>query len=119
MNLVSPGCAFQYTVEGFLGAGVVRRDLAFELAWQYRDTLRDNFRARDAADPDSPHITFFPEYMSREPLDPANIPRLELRRPSLGEGVAAEVTPIVILVLEAALAFFFAVWALNRTDIAG
>ena len=119
VNLVSPGYAFQYTVEGFLGAGVVRRDLASKLAWQYRDSLRDFFRARDAADPDSPHIAFFGDYMSDKPLDPANIPRLELRRPSLREGLAAEVAPIVILVLEVALCFFFAVWALNRTDIAG
>ncbi len=119
VNLLSPGYAFQYTIEGFLGTGVVRRDLAFERAWQYRDTLREFLRARDAADPDSPHIYFFPGYMSNKSLNPDHIPRLELKRPTLKEGLEAEITPIVILVLEAGLSFFLALWAFNRVEIAG
>ena len=119
VNLLSPGYAYQYTIEGFLGTGVVRRDRAFEQAWQYRDTLRQFLRARDAADPDSPHIHFFPDYMSDKPLNPENIPRLELKKPTLKEGLAAEMVPILVLVLEAGLSFFFALWAFNRTEIAG
>jgi hypothetical protein len=102
-----------------LATGVLRRDLAFERAWQYRDTLREFVRARDAADPDSPHIRFFSDYMSDKPLDPDNIPRLELKRPTLKEGLEAEMTPIVVLVLEVGLSFFFALWAFNRAEIAG
>ena len=119
VNLISPGYAFQYTIEAFLGAGVLRRDQTMVLVWQYRDSLHEFLRIRDADDPDSPHILFFPEYLSNKPLDPAHIPRLALKRISLAEGVAAGVVPIVILVLETGASFFFALWAFNRAEIAG
>jgi len=119
INFLSPGFAFQYSIEAFLGTGVMRYDHFLDQAWQYRNTLRNFLRGRDAADPDSPHLLFFPDYMSDKPLDHRHIPRFEEVPLSLAEGVTRGVVPIVILVLEAAIAFFFALWAFNRAEIAG
>jgi len=119
VNLLSPGFAFQYTVEAFLGTGVMRYENFARQAWQYRDTIRDFLRTRDAADPDSPHLYFFPDYLSEKELDHRNIPRFKEMPLSLAESVSAGMLPILVLVLEAAGGFFFALWAFNRMDLTG
>lgn len=118
VNLVSPGYAFQYAVEAFLGTGAMRRQHFYAQAWQYRESLRDFLRARDAADATSPHVYFLPDYMSVKQLDPAHLPRLKEVPLALDESAATGLAPILILVLETAMAFFFALWAFNRAAIA-
>ena len=118
MNLLSPGYAFQYSVEALLGAGVPHFRAFFDDAWRYRDDLRQFLRAADAADPDSPHVLFLADYMSEAPVSADRIPRYVGRRLSLAEGLAAAVVPLVVLLLETTLAFFLALWAIQRTDIA-
>ena len=117
VNLISPGFALQYTVEALLGAGVRRYENFVEQGWRYREGLREFIRARDAADPESPNILFLPNYMSAKKLDPNQIPRFSEQRLTFAQGVAGSVAPITILVLEAGLAFFFALLAFNRADI--
>lgn len=117
VNLLSPGFAFQYTVEALLGTGIHRFRRFATQAGQYRDALREFLRARDAADPDSPHVLFVPDFMSARPLDHGDIPRFRLQPQPFGDGLAAAVVPITILILEAAAAFFFALSALNRTEL--
>ena len=117
VNLLSPGFAFQYAVEAFLGTGIHRLRSFMTQAGQYRDAVREFLRARDAADPDSPHVLFVPEFMSDRPLDHDDIPRFQLQPLPFAAGLAAAAVPVTILVLEAALAFFFALRALNRTEL--
>ena len=119
VNLLSPGYAFQYSLEALLRNGIERFRSFARQGWGYRETLREFLRARDAADPDSPHVLFLRDYMSREKLDPRHIPRFEAVPLPLEESVAAGVAPILILVLETALAFLFALWAFNRAEVAG
>lgn len=119
VNLFSPGFAFQYALEAFLGAGIKRYENFLQQTWRYRDTLRDFIRTRDATDADSPHVLFQRGYLSDEPLDHNHIPRVKAQPITLAEGMSAGVMPIAILVLEAFAAFFFALWAFNRTELAG
>lgn len=117
VNLLSPGYAFQYGVEALLGTGVVYRDALEGQMWEYRRTLREFFRQADAADPESPGLWFFPDYMSTAPLDPARIPRFVERRMTLADGVIAGAAPLSILLLETLAAILLALWAINRADI--
>ena len=118
VNLLSPGFAFQYTVEALLGTGIHRFRTFRDQANQYRSALREFLRARDGADPDSPHLFFVPDFMSDKPLDSSLIPRFHLQPIPLGERLAAAVVPLSILLLETVLAFFFAMHALNRSELA-
>jgi len=118
VSLISPGFAFQFSVEAALGTGVMRLEHFFRQARRYRHVLREFVRARDAADRDSPHILFLARYMSQKELDPREIPRFKENPLSVGEGVQAGRVPIAILVIETALAFFFAFWVFNRLQIA-
>jgi ABC-type transport system involved in multi-copper enzyme maturation permease subunit len=119
VSLLSPGYAFQYSVEAFLGAGVQWMEHFGEEGARYRKHLQDFVRSRDAADPDSPHVYFLSDYMSQKELDPALIPRFQTTSVPFSTRMANGVVPMVVLVLETALAFFFALWAFNRADLAG
>lgn len=110
---------FQYAVEALLGTGVVKRQSFLAQARDYRQALRDFLRGRDAADRDSRHVLYFPDYMSQAPLDGRQMPRFGERPVSLGAGIAHGYIPLLILVLETLAAFLFAVWAVNRTDLTG
>ena len=117
INLLSPGYAFQYGVEAVLGVGVVHRDALEEQNWAYRKELREFFYQTDDADPDSPHIRFFPNYMSKAPIDHRQIPRYRERRLTVVEGVQAGAAPLLILILEMVGTFLFAHWAMVRADV--
>lgn len=117
VNLLSPGFAFQYAVEAGLGTGMIRRESFFQQTREYREVLREFLRAKDEADASSPGICFFPGYVSQLSLDHREIPRLREQPLSLADGLAAGVVPIVLLLLETAAAFFFALWAMNRRDL--
>ena len=77
INLLSPGYAFQYTVEAALGAGVQYVEHFNQQGGRYRAHLQQFLQARDKADPDSPHIHFLPNFMSQKELDGALIPRFQ------------------------------------------
>mgnify|MGYP006915973657 CR=1 FL=1 len=117
MNLLSPGFAFQYSVEALLGTGIQRYQNFVEEGWKYREAVREFLRVRDAADTNSPHVLFVAEFMSNEPLDSHLIPRFQLGPVSFADGLAAAGVPLTVLFLEGALAFFFALGAFNRTEL--
>ena len=119
VNLLSPGYAFQYSVETFLGTGVQRMQSFLRQGWRYRDALRDFIRSRDSADPDSPHLRYLPGFLSTRPIDTTLIPRFQEVALSLPRSLAEGVFPIALLVLETCLAFVFALWAFNRADFSG
>ena len=117
VNLISPGYAFQYALEGLLGAGLPNIRAFFADAWRYRDDLRQFLRAADAEDPDSPHVPFLPGYMSDKPVAADRFPRYQNQPISLADGFVSASMPLAILLLETALAFVFALWAVRRTDL--
>ncbi len=117
VNLLSPGFAFQYTVESLLGTGIHRFGAFREQGLQYRRALREFLRARDAADPESPHVLFVPDFMSDRNIDTNLIPRFHMEPVAAGDGLAAGFVPLTILLLETAIAFFFALRALNRAEL--
>jgi ABC-type transport system involved in multi-copper enzyme maturation permease subunit len=117
VNLISPGYAFQYALEGLLGAGLPNIRAFFADAWRYREDLRQFLRAADAEDPDSPHVPFLPGYMSDKPVAADRFPRYQSQPISLADGFVSASMPLAILLLETALAFVFALWAVRRTDL--
>ena len=117
VNLLSPGGAFQYSLEALLGNGIQRFRSFARQGGDYRETLREFLRAKDAEDPESPHLLFLGGFMSQEKLDPAEIPRFEEVPLSLRESLAAGAVPILLLVGETALALVFALCAFGRAEV--
>ena len=117
LSLVSPGYAFQGTAEALLGTGLVRYRAFVKAAKEYVRTLRTYVRDLDAADGDSPHILYLPDYVSERPLDHRDIPRFGGVRVSLASAVAGSYLPISILLLETAAAFLLCLWAFRRAPV--
>lgn len=119
VNLLSPGYAFQYSMEAFLGTGVQRARSFLRQGWRYRDALRDFIRSRDSTDPDSPHLLYLHGFLSARPIDSTLIPRFHEVTIPLPRSLSESMFPIALLVLETCMAFIFALWAFNRTDFSG
>lgn len=117
VNLLSPGYALQYSLEDMLGVGVMARDALEDRMWRYRRILREAFLQADSGDPDSPHVLFFPGYLSRAPMDQTLVPRFKDHVWGVSEGVGRSMAPLLVLLLETLAAGMFAVWALHRADI--
>ncbi|MEW6752556.1 MAG: DUF3526 domain-containing protein [Candidatus Latescibacterota bacterium] len=96
VNLVSPGHAYQYSVEELLGSGLARFQRFHAQGYRYREALRAFLRERDAADPGSPHVPFPSEYMSQAALASSGIPRFTQPELPLGDQLQAATTPAVI-----------------------
>ena len=118
VNSISPGFAFQYSVEGITANGIQRFEHFEPQAWGYLKTLRRFLIDRDEADPESPHIHLFGQYMSQAPLDHRQIPRFVEDKLTVGESLSGARAPMVILLAEALAALWLALMAFHRADIA-
>ncbi|HJP29847.1 MAG TPA: two-component regulator propeller domain-containing protein [Candidatus Latescibacteria bacterium] len=118
VSLLSPGYAMQYPMEALLGTGVVWRDHFHRQAEAYRDVLREFLQQRDAVDPESPHILFLPEYMSKAEMDPELIPRFRPAPLDLDTRLREGLVPLLALLFETLAALLFAGWAARRMEIA-
>ncbi|MFP6642636.1 MAG: ABC transporter permease subunit [Candidatus Latescibacterota bacterium] len=118
VNSISPGFAFQFALEGITANGIQRFEHFQPQALGYLETLRDFLRDRDRADPESPHIHLFPQYMSQAPLDHRQIPRFVEDKLTIGESISRARTPMIILLLEALVALWLALMAFHRASIA-
>ncbi len=60
---------------------------------------------------------FEAEYMSHKPVSADRFPRYRSPRIRFADGFEAGIVPLTILILERALAFCFALWAINRSEV--
>ncbi len=118
VNSISPGFALQYAVEGITANGMQRFEHFEPQAWGYLETLRAFLVDRDEADPASPHIHLFPQYMSRTTLDHRQIPRFAEDRLTISESLSRLRAPVITLLLEALAALCLAIFAFHRASIA-
>jgi ABC-type transport system involved in cytochrome c biogenesis permease component len=118
VNSVSPGFAFQYTLEGITANGIQRYEHFEPQAWGYLEALRQFLEDRDARDPDSPHVPLFSRYMSEAPLDHRQIPRFVENKLTISESISGAMGPITTLLVEALAALWLAMLAFHRASIA-
>ncbi|HEX3525451.1 MAG TPA: ABC transporter permease subunit [Thermoanaerobaculia bacterium] len=111
---LSPPSLVQDIAERLTGTGLARDQAFLDQAWAFRAALEERVRRLDAADPASPHILFFREYMSPRPLGPDPLPRFAFREQTLGEGVSSAQLVILAFALETLLLAASALLAFTR-----
>ena len=62
---------------------------------------------------------FLRQFMSSKKLEASHISRFEPEPIRFADRAGNAVVPLVVLVLEATRAFFFALWVINRAELAG
>ena len=99
------------TDEKITANGIQRFEHFEPQAWGYLETLRDFLKDRDEADPESPHIHLFPQYMSQALLDHRLIPRFVEDKLTIAESVSRALGPMITLAVEALAALWLARWS--------
>lgn len=117
VSLISPGMAFQYAAEALLKTGLGKYEHFERQAWDYRQALRQFIRARDAADPDSPHLYFLPGFLSTRLLDLRDVPRFHEEPLPLASSLKLAWVPLLVIVGEVLAGIGFAVWAVRRMEV--
>ncbi len=117
ISSVSPSGLFEYGAESVNGTGVLCDEALVQQAHQYRTTVEDWIRARDAADPESPHLCFQPGYLSLKPFAAASFPRFDYHPPTVADGVRDALWRISLLTVETLVMLFAAVMAFQRYDV--
>lgn len=107
----SPASLTGDLAERIAGSGLWRDQSFLEQARAFRPALADQVRLLDARDPESPHILFFKDYLSKRPLQPGAIGRFVFRERSLRQGLEAARPALALFAFEtvalAAAALFF------------
>lgn len=117
ISSVSPSGLFNYGAESVNGTGVLCDEALVQQAHQYRTTVVDWIRARDAADSESPHLCFQPGYLSLKPFTASSFPRFEYHPPTVAEGLRDALWRISLLAAETLVMLFAAVMAFQRYDV--
>ena len=111
---LSPMSLLQHSLQSFLGSGIYRQYAFIEQARHFEQRLSLWVREQDSKDPESPHLSFFPRYFSRQPVDAATVPRFEFSEPSLIEGLRRATLPLLILALLTLALACFLPWILEH-----
>lgn len=84
---LSPMALLHDLTERLLGTGPYRDRRFLEQAWAFREVLAAHVEELDRGDPESPHLHFFPDYLSNRPVASEAVPRFFFAETSLREGV--------------------------------
>lgn len=113
---LSPTSLIEDLAERLTGSGLLRDASFLAQARAYHSTLADRVRALDAADPESPHILFFTNYLSRRPLAPGALPVFTFQEQPVPAGTAAALPLLLVLAVETFLLAAAALLAFARYD---
>lgn len=117
VNCVSPAALFEYGSAAAAGTGVSRFEYFRRQVGQYQDALVRFFEAQDRSDPDSPHLLFHPDYVSKKPFDPGALPQFKEREPGLAERMKSAAAFGVGLILFNTIMFALAFVSFLRYDV--
>jgi ABC-type transport system involved in multi-copper enzyme maturation permease subunit len=116
LSSVSPPALIQNIAERMTSCGLWRDRSFLAQARSFRDTLTTWLGGLDARDPRSPHILFFSGYLSRQPVDPASVPRFAFREAPVRQGLAAARLALALLTCQTALLAVAAFFSFSRYD---
>jgi ABC-type transport system involved in multi-copper enzyme maturation permease subunit len=114
---LSPAVTYQNVSESVSGTGLTRVKYFLERAKVYQQDLGRFFQTRDSRDPNSQHLYYHPDYVSREPFSPELVPVFRLDPVPLGMGLRGALYGILILILYNIIFFSAAYVAFLRYDV--
>jgi ABC-type transport system involved in multi-copper enzyme maturation permease subunit len=116
MASVSPVSLFRKGAGDIIGTGLTEDEFFYQDVRNQREGFLEFLRAKDAQDPESPHILYRKWYMSYKPVDPGTIPRYNGKEVSVDLSLRKGVTRAVCLAALAAILFVFALAAFQKMD---
>lgn len=119
VTFLSPVSLFEYVCEAIVGGGYLRFQKAWENLHAYQTQLLTFFKAKDAADPASPHwYNPYEDYSTtRKPVKFEEVPLFQEKIISFGERFSFASIYIVVMVLYTALVFFLTYVLFVKYDV--
>ena len=100
-----------------LGVGDTREEHFLQAVDKWSDVYTRFVQEQDRLDPESPHIFYVQNYMSKRAVDPETIPRFRFEELSLKESLENAVFDWALLTLELIVALFLSVVAFERAPV--
>jgi ABC-type transport system involved in multi-copper enzyme maturation permease subunit len=117
LNFISPASLFEYSASSIAGTGIFHFQKLWEQVRQYRNQYLEFFKAEDGKDPDSFHLYFHPDYLSRKPVDFNKIPKFEEKEIGAGERIREVLPYILLLILYNLLLFVLVFYRFQKYDV--
>jgi ABC-type transport system involved in multi-copper enzyme maturation permease subunit len=114
---LTPSGLFQLGSERLLGVGETREQHFLKAIDRWSDAYAGFIREQEMLDPDSPHIFYVQNYMSKRAVDTGNIPRFRFDELSLGESLKNAAFDWILLSLELAVALLLSFAAFARAPV--
>jgi ABC-type transport system involved in multi-copper enzyme maturation permease subunit len=115
LALFSPAMQYRYICESLCGTGMRAYHTWFEGVKRYRLALYDFFKQMDAKDPESLHLMFLPNYMSKKAVSYDLYPTFQT--PSDTWESHFPLLRVAVAAIIVCLAGFFALFAFVRQDV--
>lgn len=113
---LSPSLIYRYAVEGISGTGLSGYKDFVEQARNYREEFLDFLKRADMDDPESPHVFWVIEGMSKREVSFDLLPKFEYKR-RLSYGIREAMMDIGILAALGVLMFLLSYLAFMRADV--
>ncbi len=113
---VSPYAVFKKSAADFAGTGLLEDIHFMQDVRNHREEFLEFLRARDAEDPDSPHILYRKWYMSYKPVDPGDVPRYTGGEIPLDDSAREGLGGAAVLAAWAVVMFVLALVSFQRMD---
>jgi ABC-type transport system involved in multi-copper enzyme maturation permease subunit len=117
LNFLSPASLFEYSASSIAGTGIFHFQKLWEQVKQYRNQYLEFFKAEDGKDPESFHVYFHPDYLSRKPVDFNKIPKFEEKEIGAGERIREVLPYILLLILYNLLLFVLVFYKFQECDV--
>ncbi|HKC63711.1 MAG TPA: ABC transporter permease [Pyrinomonadaceae bacterium] len=114
---LTPAGLFQLGSERLLGVGDTREEHFLKTVNQWSEVYTRFVQEQDRLDPESPHIFYVQNYMSKRAVDTAAIPRFKFEELSLKESLKNSLFDWALLILELIVALALSVVAFERAPI--
>lgn len=116
-NSVSPASLFEYAASSIAGTGLSHFQKLWGQVKHYRDQYLEFFKAEDERDPQSFHVYFHPDFLSRKPVDFNNIPKFAEKEIAAGERIREVLPSMMLLILDNLLLFVLVFYRFQNYDV--
>ncbi len=116
LNFISPASLFEYAASSVAGTGIFHFQKLWSQVRQYQNQYLEFFKAEDRKDPESFHIYFHPDYLSKKPVDFNTIPKFEEKEIGAGDRLKDAAKYAALLIAYNLLLFILVFYKFQKYD---
>jgi ABC-type transport system involved in multi-copper enzyme maturation permease subunit len=117
LNFLSPASLFEYSASSIAGTGILHFQSLWNQVNRYREKFLEFFEAEDQKDPESFHIYYHPDYLSKKSIDFNRIPKFEEKNTNVKERFQEAAIYTGLLIFYNLFLFLFVFYRFQKYDV--